>query len=279
MANLNRRNFLTGAAALAAVPGAASAVTTAEHHWGDVRLGVATYSLREFSRTEAIAIIKSLGIRYVNVKSMHMPYEASVAELKAARAEFEAAGLQIIAGGNISLQKNDDADVKTMLTYAKNAGFPTVVCAPTHDNLGIIEKYAKQLGLKIAIHNHGTEDKLYPNGASVLARVKNMDPCMGLCYDVGHASRTGVDVIQEIEMAGSRLHDVHIKDLAAFDDKASQVEVGKGKMPVAQIFKTLKKMNYPGYVNLEYEINAKHPQQGMAESFAYMRGVLDGQRG
>jgi sugar phosphate isomerase/epimerase len=279
MADLNRRNFLTGAAALASLPGAALAVTTAEHHWGDVKLGVATYSLREFSRTEAIAILKALGVQYVNVKSMHMPYESSVEELKAARAEFEAAGLRIIAGGNVSLQKNDDAEVKKMLTYAKNAGFPTVVCAPTHDNLGIIEKYAKEFGLKIAIHNHGTEDKLYPNGASVIARVKDMDPCMGLCLDLGHASRTGVDLIEEIEMAGARLHDIHIKDLAAFDDRASQVEVGKGKIPVAQVFKTLKKLNYPGYVNLEYEINAKQPQQGMAESFSYMRGVLDGQRG
>lgn len=279
MADLNRRNFLTGAAALASLPSAALAVTTAEHHWGDVKLGVATYSLREFSRTEAIAILKALGVQYVNVKSMHMPYESSVEELKAARAEFEAAGLKIIAGGNVSLQKNDDADVKKMLTYAKNAGFPTVVCAPTHDNLGIIEKYAKEFGLKIAIHNHGTEDKLYPNGASVIARVKDMDPCMGLCLDLGHASRTGVDLIEEIEMAGSRLHDIHIKDLSSFDDRASQVEVGKGKIPVAQVFKTLKKLNYPGYVNLEYEINAKHPQQGMAESFSYMRGVLDGQRG
>lgn len=276
MANLNRRNFLTGAAALASLPTAALAATTAEHRWGDVRLGVATYSLREFSRAEAIAIIKSLGVRYVNVKSMHMPYEASAAELKAARAEFEAAGLEIVAGGNISLQKNDDAYVKEMLTYAKNAGFPTVVCAPTHDNLGIIEKYAKQFGLKIAIHNHGTEDKLYPNGASVLARVKGMDRCMGLCLDLGHAARTGVDVIQEIEMAGDRLHDMHIKDLASFEDKDSQVEVGKGKIPVAQIFKTLKKVKYPGVVNLEYEINAKQPQRGMAESFSYMRGVLDG---
>jgi sugar phosphate isomerase/epimerase len=278
MANLNRRNFLTGAATLAGLPSAALAATLAEHHWGDVKLGVATYSLREFSRKDAIAIIKSLGIRYVNVKSMHMPYESSPAELKAARAEFEAAGLQIIAGGNISLQKNDDAYIKEMLTYAKNAGIPTVVCAPTHDNLGMIEKYAKEFGLKIAIHNHGTEDKLYPNGASVLARVKNMDPCMGLCYDVGHAARTGVDVIQEIEAAGTRLHDMHIKDLDSPDSRDSQVEVGKGKLPVAQVFKTLKKMKYAGYVNLEYEINAKQPQQGMAESFAYMRGVLDGQR-
>jgi sugar phosphate isomerase/epimerase len=270
-----RRTFLTTAAALAAAP-AVSAATTQTHHEDALPLGVATYSLREFSRADAIKIIQSLGIKYVNVKSMHLPYESTPAELAAARAEFEAAGLKIIAGGNIDL-KGDDDSVKKMLTYAKNAGIPVVVCAPRRDNLGVIEKYAKEFGLKIAIHNHGTEDKLYPNGASVIELVKNMDPCMGLCYDVGHAARTGIDVVKEIEMAGARLHDMHVKDLTDLSDRSSQVSVGKGKLPFPQIFKALKKMKYPGVVNLEYEINAKSPQLGMAESFAYMRGVLDGQ--
>jgi sugar phosphate isomerase/epimerase len=270
-----RRTFLTTAAALAAAP-AVSAATTQTHRQDGLPLGVATYSLREFSRADAIKIIQSLDIKYVNVKSMHMPYESTPAELAAARAEFEAAGLKIIAGGNIDL-KGDDDTVKKMLTYAKNAGIPVVVCAPRHDNLGVIEKYAKEFGLKIAIHNHGTEDKLYPHGASVIELVKNMDPCMGLCYDVGHAARTGVDLIEEIEMAGARLHDMHVKDLTDLSDRSSQVSVGKGKLPFPQIFKALKKIKYPGVVNLEYEINAKSPQLGMAESFAYMRGVLDGQ--
>jgi sugar phosphate isomerase/epimerase len=270
-----RRTFLTTAAALAAAP-AVSAATTQTHRQDGLPLGVATYSLREFSRADAIKIIQSLDIKYVNVKSMHMPYESTPAELAAARAEFEAAGLKIIAGGNIDL-KGDDDTVKKMLTYAKNAGIPVVVCAPRRDNLGVIEKYAKEFGLKIAIHNHGTEDKLYPHGASVIELVKNMDPCMGLCYDVGHAARTGVDLIEEIEMAGARLHDMHVKDLTDLSDRSSQVSVGKGKLPFPQIFKALKKIKYPGVVNLEYEINAKSPQLGMAESFAYMRGVLDGQ--
>ena len=191
----------------------------------------------------------------------------------------EDAGLTIVSGGNIGLDKDDEDFVRYHLEYAKNAGIPTVVCAPTHNNLGYIEKYAKKFDLKIAIHNHGPEDEHYPNGASVLKRVKNMDPRMGLCLDLGHAARTGVDVIEEIEMAGDRLHDIHIKDLVSFNDKDSKVEVGKGAMPVARVFATLKKLNYPGVVGLEYEINADAPQTGMAESFAYMRGVLDGQRG
>jgi len=274
--NSTRRNFIAGAAAVAAASKTASSATIAEHHWGDVRLAVATYSLRKFSRSQAIEIVKNLGIKYVNVKAFHMPYYLSQKDLTAAHDEFTKAGLTIVSGGNISLRKDDEDDVKYHLEYAKNGGLGTVVCAPTHKNLGMIEKHAKRLDLKIAIHNHGPEDDLFPNAESVISRVKNMDPRMGICYDVGHAARTAEDVIEGIEMSGDRLHDMHIKDLMRFDDKRSQVETGKGKMPVAAIFRKLKQMNYPGVVGLEYEINANDPERGMAESFAYMRGVLDG---
>jgi sugar phosphate isomerase/epimerase len=72
--------------------------------------------------------------------------------------------------------------------------------------------------------------------------------------------------------------DLHIKDLRDLKDKGSQCPVGDGAMPVVGIFKALKKMNYQGCVNLEYEIDADNPLPGMAKSFGYMRGVLAGLR-
>jgi sugar phosphate isomerase/epimerase len=110
----------------------------------------------------------------------------------------------------------------------------------------------------------------------VLQRVKGMDPRMGLCVDVGHTVRTGVDVVKAIADAGPRVLDLHVKDLADLKDKDSQVAVGEGKIPIARIFRQLETMGYPGYVNLEYEIKADDPLPGMKVSFAHMRGVLAG---
>jgi sugar phosphate isomerase/epimerase len=103
-----------------------------------------------------------------------------------------------------------------------------------------------------------------------------MDPRVGVCVDVGHTTRTGVDVVEAIAEAGDRVLDLHIKDLRDLRDKESQCIVGHGAMPVAAIFRQLVKMGYGGYVNLEYEIDAKDPLPGMKESFAHMRGVLAG---
>ena len=45
---------------------------------------------------------------------------------------------------------------------AKAIGSPCIVCAPTHEDLKDIEKLAKESKIKIAIHNHGPEDKFMP---------------------------------------------------------------------------------------------------------------------
>jgi sugar phosphate isomerase/epimerase len=103
-----------------------------------------------------------------------------------------------------------------------------------------------------------------------------MDVRMGCCVDVGHTMRAGVDPVEAIRAAGPRLHDVHMKDLARPNDKASQVAVGRGIMPVREIFEELRRIRYPGYVDLEYEIHPQDPMPGVIESMAYMRGMLVG---
>jgi len=273
----NRRGFLT-AAGVAGL-GAAVPVQAADESAGGIRLGVASYSLREFSRGLAIRCIKELRTPYVSVKEFHLPYRSSPQELEAGRKEFEAAGLRIMSGGNISLEKDDPEDIRRYFEYARTCGMPMMVCAPRHSNLRTVEKFVKEYNIRIAIHNHGPEDKEFPTPQSVLAVVRDMDPRCGLCMDVGHSARAGSNVVESIAEAGGRLLDMHIKDLRTFEPHAQQVDVGDGIMPIVAIFKQLQKIGYQGCVNLEYEINGDNPLPGMKNSFSYMRGVLAGLKG
>jgi len=241
-----------------------------------VRLGVASYSLRNFPRAKAIEMTKALRSPWVNLKSFHLPYELSPAELAAARREVESAGLQIVGGGTITFEKDTDADVARYFDYAKAAGMPLIVVTMDPAILPRVERHAKQYDIRVAIHNHGPEDPHFPSPYEALKAVKNMDPRMGLCIDIGHTARTGTDVVQAIADAGPRLLDMHAKDLRDMKDKESQCIVGEGAMPIPAIFRQLIAMKYPGYVNLEYEIDADDPLPGMQRSFAYMRGVLAG---
>ena len=274
---MTRRGILQFCAGLAAT---GPRITLAdEAKPGEFRIGIASYSFREFQRKMTISMIKQLGVRYVSVKEFHLPYTLSAIEAAKATAEFTKAGLTIVSGGNISLSDEDPAALKRLFQYAKSCGMPMMVCAPTHKTLPTVEKLAKEFDMKIAIHNHGPEDKHFPTPQSVLEAVKGLDPRMGLCMDVGHSMRTGVDVVQAVEAAGSRLLDMHMKDLKSPTEKDSQCAVGEGVMPVVAIFKQLKKMKYQGCVNLEYEINAENPLPGMQRSIGYLKGVQAGLAG
>jgi sugar phosphate isomerase/epimerase len=278
---MNRRNFLLSSATLAAPLAGGSAA--AESAADDIRLGVATYSFREFQRDLCIKHVKQLNVEYVDIKEFHLPQTDPPAALAAGRKAFDKAGLKVVGGGNISLAEPDEAGLRPHFEYAKAVGFPMMICAPRHENLSIIEKLAKEYDVKIAIHNHGPEDKHFPTPQSVLEAVRNMDTRMGLCMDIGHTARTGKDIVESIVEAGPRLFEMHMKDLK--DPKGprdqpgfSQVPVGDGALPIAAIFRQLKKQGYRGVCSLEYEIDADDPMPGMQKSFSYMRGVLAGLR-
>src|SRR5689334_6992201 len=281
--DLSRREFF-GAAALGALVARdalprAWTLATATRRADDEpvpKLGVASYSLRNFTREQSIEMTRSLGVRYINFKSVHLAYDASPAEIATARSELAAAGLQLVGGGTITFETDTDEGVKKYFDYAKAAGMPTIVCTCKPGVLPRIEKFARQYDIKVAIHNHGPEDENFPSPYDALRAVKGMDARMGLCMDLGHTVRAGTDPIQAIADAGRRLLDMHAKDLRDFKAAESQCIVGEGKIPIAEIFRQLKAIGFTGYVNLEYEIEPDNPLPGMRQSFSYMRGALAG---
>jgi sugar phosphate isomerase/epimerase len=273
-----RRSFITQTAAAATAVMCASKIKAQEYKFpnADIKLGIASYSFRNFSRAQAIQMTKELGTPYLNIKDFHLKLDSTPDQIAAAKKEFADAGLTLVGCGNVTFSKDDETDIRAKFEYAKAAGFPLIVCAPTPEILPKMEKYVKEYDIKIAVHNHGPEDKHFPTPQSVLKAVKGMDPRCGLCMDIGHTARTGADIVECISEAGSRLLDMHTKDLGDPLVKESQVAVGEGKLPIGRIFEELTKIGYQGSVNLEYEINGDNPMPGMKISFAYMRGVLTG---
>ncbi len=277
MSSINRRHLLREAAALTGAltfrPAFSQGLPAGS--LSPIRLGVASYSLRNFDPAHVIDAMKQLRTPLLNLKDTHLPL--TPADQVAAKAEaYRAAGMKLTAAGTIYFLKDDDDDIRAKFEYVKSAGITLIVGAPTHQTLARVEKFAKQYDVRVAIHNHGPEDKEWPSPLDVLAAVKTMDPRMGCCVDVGHTMRAGTDVVDALRKAGPRLFDIHMKDLADGKLKESQVAVGEGIMPVREIFQQLITMKYPGNVDLEYEIHADNPLPGMMESFAYMRGVLSG---
>jgi sugar phosphate isomerase/epimerase len=280
---ISRRAFMSSGALTAAlvvsenIPAMAQEMPSANRQSAGIRLGLASYTFRKFSRAQMIGFMKQLNISDLNVKDAkdHLPMNPS--EEDAALAEYRAAGIKLHAAGAIYFPKNEDADIRAKFEYCKRAGIKLIVAGdPTPEMLPKLESFVREYAIAIAIHNHGPEDKLWHSPLDVLSDIKSLDPRIGCCIDVGHTVRAGTDLIQAIQETGSRLLNVHMKDLTNFQSKESQVAVGEGIMPVRKMFEALVAAKYTGFVDLEYEIHADDPMPGVISSFAYMRGVLAG---
>ena len=278
----SRRRFLQSGALVAAGAAAARsalALPPAQETGKPcpIQLGIATYTFRDFTRDKMIGFLKQLHVNQINAKDVKDHLPSDPAQEEAALKDYAAAGIKLHAAGAIYFRKDEDDDIRAKFEYCKRAGIGVIVAGdPTPETLPRVEKFVKQYDIRIAIHNHGPEDPVWPSPLNILKLVKNLDPRIGCCIDVGHTVRAGTDVVEAIHAVGPRLFNMHIKDLSDFNAKESQVAVGQGKMPIREIFAALAQTNYKGFVDLEYEIHADDPMPGVIESMAYMRGVLTG---
>ncbi|NJB72294.1 sugar phosphate isomerase/epimerase [Saonia flava] len=238
----------------------------------ELTVGLASYTLRKYSLDEVIEIAQRLDIKDVAFKSFHLPYEASDEELTYIRDKVKARGLNLYGGGVIYFKTPEDVD--TYFNYAKTAGLKMIIGAPNHELLPLIEKKVKETNIKLAIHNHGPEDDIFPSPESVYNRIKDLDNRIGLCIDTGHTFRLNLDPATELKKYKDRLFDVHIKDIHEQVPDGKNVEIGRGKMNIPSIMSALKEIKYNGVLGLEYEKDGDHAIYGLSESVGYVRGIL-----
>ncbi|MHC4119018.1 MAG: sugar phosphate isomerase/epimerase family protein [Planctomycetota bacterium] len=277
----DRRQFLqlAGAGAAASLLGAAGSSGQSRRSSGrrrgmkpQFKLGLASYSLRQFDLDDTLAMTSKVGLTHICFKSMHLELDSTPAQIKAVVAKVNEAGLTLYGGGVIGMKKEDQ--VHQAFDYAKAAGMKVIIAAPSPEMLPLIDKKVKQYDIKVAIHNHGPGDKYFPTPAVALKKIKDLDKHIGMCHDIGHTKRYGKDPIAETELCGDRLHDVHIKDVSAPTKEGHGVEIGRGVIDIPRFVRTLIRMKYDGVVSLEYEKDANDPMAGLAESVGYVKGVI-----
>jgi inosose dehydratase len=279
MATTSRREFLALAAAGALAGSLHDAGIARRKSIGDNRsspvaltLGIASYSFRAFPLDGAIAMTKRLGIKKLALKDVHMPLKSSDEDIRATVDKLKAEGLELSTCGVVYMTNQDE--VKNAFRYAGAAGLSFLVGTPDEPLLKLVERMVKQTGIGIAIHNHGPTDNRYPSPESAYRLIEGMDRRMGLCIDVGHARRLGLDPAHEVERFFDRLLDVHMKDVSAADASGTTVEIGRGVIDIPELLQTLVRLKYSNTIHFEYEKDENDPLPGLAESVGYVRGIM-----
>jgi inosose dehydratase len=273
----DRRNFLkiagAGMAAVAlpelahAAPGSKAKKAKPEY-----RLGVASYTLRKFSTEQALDMTLRCGVNRITFKDMHLPLNASDETIKKTVELCRKKGIELYGAGVVYMKTKEEVD--QAFHYAKTAGMEMIVGVPNHELLDYVEEKVKQNDIKLAIHNHGPGDKLYPSAESAYNLIKNRDKRMGLCIDIGHTKRINRNPEQDLKDFFDRVLDIHIKDVTAAAAEGTTCIIGRGVIDFTSFMQTVVKMKYQGTLALEYEAEADDPLPGMMESFGYTKGVL-----
>jgi sugar phosphate isomerase/epimerase len=215
---------------------------------------------------------RRVGLDRICLKDMHLPLDSPAEVIRATVEKVKARGLVPYACGVVYM--TSEAEVDRAFAYAAAAGLDVMVGVPEHDLLGRAERKVQETGIGLAIHNHGPGDLRYPTPASILERISKLDPRIGVCLDVGHCRRSGIDPAQAAAACGPRLLDVHMKDVSAATAEGTTVECGRGVIDLPRLLRTLIAIGFRGTAAFEYEKDGGDPLAGLAESVGYVRGVL-----
>jgi len=235
-------------------------------------LGIAGYTFREFTIDGTIAIMKRVGVTNLSLKDFHMPMNSTEEQIKAIIGRFREAGINVYTVGVVYM--TDEAAVDQAFEYAKMAGVQMIVGAPDIKVLPYVEKKVKKYDFRVAIHNHGPDNPLFPNPTDIWNHIKDMDPRMGICIDIGHTVRDGADPSVDIERYATRIFDMHIKDVDKASKEGKTVEMGRGIINIPAVIASIRKIGYSGRCSLEFEKDMKDPLAGIAESIGYWKGVM-----
>lgn len=236
-----------------------------------LKLGVAGYSFVHFNLEESLKMMKRMDIHYLCIKDFHLPFDSSAEQIKTFHETLAKSNVKGYAVGPIYMKTKEDID--KAFDYAKRVGVDLIVGIPEPDVLSYVAEKCKEYNIKYGIHNHGPEDKLYPNASVIYNYIKNLDSRLGMCFDMGHNMRDQHDPIKDLIRYKDRIFDLHLKNVTMADAKGTTCELGRGVIDIPAFVKALKKIKYTGVCSLEFEKDMKDPLAGIAESAGYFKGV------
>ena len=276
----NRRDFIKKAGLIGTMPLISSPVFTSSGNEKSgltnkevkFKIGVASWGLRKLSFEQVIKAMQDMQLEYISLKSMHLPFDLPAKELKKRIKTMRNAGLRPYAPGVVYMNTREEADMA--FEYTKNADLDMIVGVPAYDIMDYVELMIKTYNISVAIHCHGPDNLPFPSPEDAFERLEGRDDRFGICADVSHVVRSGMDPVQQLKKVRSRLLDMHIWDVSEATKDGKAVRPGKGVLDFKAILSTLVEIEYNGAVSIEYGSEAENPIPAYIETKGYINGIL-----
>jgi sugar phosphate isomerase/epimerase len=260
-------------------------------------LAIHAYTFKEFPIHEAIDKTAALGLKYMSLSGgCNLDGKKSVSTISLTDEQLQSildhtkrVGIKLVNIGVVQLP-NNEAQSRKVFEFAKKAGIDTLVAEPPDDAMDLVEKLCKEYNIKVAIHDHPRPSH-YWHPDIVLAAIKDRSPLIGVCADVGHWKRSGLDPVECLKELHGRIICLHFKDLVPEDPaapyaknvpatdkktptrKMHDVPWGTGESNCKGMMEELKKQNFHGAFCVEYEYHWKNSQPEIAECVKFFNAT------
>jgi sugar phosphate isomerase/epimerase len=248
---------------------------SAESDYAPFQVGLQSYSLRGYTTgdradlVKALAVTRDLGLHFWEAFPAHIPQTDDREKIKAIKDQLEAAGIHLSGYGVVHLSSDEDANRK-LFEFAKSMGLEYLSVDPDPDCFDLLDKLVEEYDVPIGIHNHGPGHR-YGQIDTIASAIKNHSPKIGCCIDTGHFLRSKEDPVRAVEVFGTRVYGVHLKDVK---NAETFTILGQGDLRTADLLKALAANKYAHCLAIEYEEKPEDPAQKIKTCLAEVRQVI-----
>lgn len=284
---MNRREFIYGVSGLTATAalGGCRAIGLGGPK---IKLAMAGYTLHSFKTDEALAFCEKHGFRYLCVKSFHLPFESTAAQIAEFKRKCADHGVTPYGVGPIEMVKPEEA--RRFFDYAAALGVKTLVGVPgevgpdgktrsCRKMCEAVSALAGEYDIRFAIHNHGRNPKtgnprLYPAVPETFEMIKDLDRRVGFCVDWAYTYADGLDCADVAHRYRDRIFDGHVRCISDKGNGSSGVNPSRRVFDYDAIFAALKEIGYDGCLGLELANAFPDNVPWIDESRAYFEALI-----
>lgn len=244
-----------------------------------LKIAIQSYTFRQLSLIETIEIANQIGIKYLEVYPEHtiggvwgektFSKDLSDQEIEDIKAYAEQNNIQIVGYG--VYKTREEADWKEVFAFAQKLNLSYISCEPEENHLDLIEELAKSYNIDVNIHN-SIEPSIYNDPKALLEKIKDRDPRMKVCGDVGNWKLFGFEAYESLETVNDRLGSVHLKDLHPnqFDDDVLfDCILNIGIVDIDEVIMRLRDQKFEGYLAIEFISDKPNPTEEVGTSYFY----------
>ena len=247
----------------------------------DWQFGVQAYSFRKFSFFDTVEKSAALGLKSIEM----YPGQKIGGELtgatghgmdadsrKAVKEKLNKHQMRVAAYGVVNAK--DEAGWQKIFEFAKEMEIGTVIIEPPEAQLATVSKLCDEFKINAAIHNHAKPSKWW-DPKTVKTALEKLSKRVGICPDIGHWTRSGLDTAECMKAMEGRILAIHLKDVILDPEKGKGhhewVALGKGTANVAGVMAELLRQQYKGPVSIEHEGHANDPYLPVKQSVRFVR--------